>query len=92
MARIEPIEVLRDDESGATRVTLKYKNILWIVKIFDPEFPENVSIKLFDQVDLYEKTKSFWNTNRIILDEERDLEIKKSIKVLVRYLNKIRVK
>ena len=85
------IEALRNPDSGEVRVTFNFKGILTIVKVFDPEFPDNVSIKLFDKPKMYEKTKSFWNTTEVMdhNDPEDEKLIFSAYSIVRKYFGKL---
>jgi hypothetical protein len=83
-------EVLRDPRNEAVRVVFDYKGILVVVKVFDPDFPMKVSLKLMDE-DVYLKTKSFWNTTEVVVNDDDLLKYgRMAAKSFYRYANRIK--
>ena len=60
------IDVLTNDEMTIIRAVFTNESLIIVVKVFDFEFPDQTSIKIFSEMMTYTKTKSFWNTQKSI--------------------------
>lgn len=71
------IEVLQDSRLDASpksiRVTFRFKGLLIVVKVFDPDGDDNYSIKYYHKAESYLRVRSFWNSTTRIITPQRKL-------------------
>jgi hypothetical protein len=80
------IETLINPETKEIRVVFRFHDLIIVVKTFDPSIPNLTSIKIFDRAECYIRTKSFWQTRKIIHEDKIIYDAKR---IIHRYIGKI---